>query len=199
MIVDVIVWGVFWFLILTLLIFAVILCAPVILGAEFDTAERPAFRITMAVCGGLFPAFSLYEKRGESPGKKTKKPAAEKQEKKRKRSGFVASAPDMVRAAPRFVSETAAQVKIEAMNADISFGFSNPADTGVVYGALSPFMVLFNAAPAVHLALQPDFNEAAFRGRGRLAARFTPIALAPPMLCFGWLAFVSPRLSKAFI
>lgn len=196
MILGAILWGALWLLIFALIVFTAILCAPVILGVNINAAEKFTLLVTMAIFGGLSPAFCVYDKRKKAPAEKTKKPARRRKKKKRKQFNFAASTPDIARAAPRFLAKIAARVKIDAINANISFGLPNPADTGVVYGALSPVLLLLNATPGFHISLRPDFRDSTLGGSGRIAVRFTPIALAPPMLGFGWRAFAAPRLSK---
>ena len=171
-----------------------VLCTPLRVSAEFDTGAKPAFLVKVAVLGGLLPVVSTAARRPEAHAKKTQRRAAPKS-RKSSRLNFVAYAPRMLRAGPRLISAIAARVKFEAIDASVSFGLADPADTGIIYGVLAPLVHVVGTAEHSHVTLQPDFNNVIFNGRGRIAARFTPLALLPSMLRFGWTAFVSPRLS----
>lgn len=84
----------------------------------------------------------------------------------------------------RFLSDLAHQVKIERGYVHGVFGFDDPADTGVLYGTLSPLLVAASAA-GFDVLCRPDFQEAGLRGScgGRL--RMRPISVI--WTCFRFL------------
>lgn len=175
-------------LILVGLVALAILCTPLRVSAAFDTAARPTFRVKMALFGGLLPisfAPGKAPKRRRQPKPRTKPPA-------RKPTRVAVHAPRMLRNGPRFATKLISQVKLEGLDAHIRFGFPDPADTGMVYGALTPATRCFRH----HVSLQPDFDGAVLAGRGRIAARLTPATLIPPVLGFAWAVFVTPRQSR---
>ncbi|MCP4317721.1 MAG: DUF2953 domain-containing protein [Hyphomicrobiales bacterium] len=189
-----ILWVIAGLLIIASVVAVGVLCSPCRVSAEFDTDTKPVFRFKMAVFGGLLPVVSTTDKRPKDSARKRKRRAASRS---RKSTGqnIAVYAPRMLRNGPRLISGIVAGVTFEALDADISFGLPDPADTGMIYGALTPVARLVGSAEHSHISLHPDFNDSTFNGRGRIAARFTPASLIPPLLSFGWMVFVSPRLS----
>ena len=55
------------------------------------------------------------------------------------------------------------RAKLEEFHVRTAFGFDNPADTGVVYGLLSPLLMLATAR-GLNLECRPMFEEAGLRG-----------------------------------
>jgi len=195
-ILNIVVWAAIGILVGLVLAVVAILCTPVRISAQLDSEGRPLLRIRITILGGLFPVFSTKHSRVDADATKPKRASARKRRKSARRN-MIAYVPHIARAAPRFISAIVRRIKLEAMSADVSFGLPDPADTGVLYGALTPIALLLGRAKATSVTLRPDFAETVFKGHGHLAARFTPIALAPPALAFGWAVFISPRLPEA--
>ncbi len=164
------------------------LFTPIRVSAAVDTAAKPPWRVKLALFGGRLPIVSAPGKPSERRAKPPQPRAKPKQKKKRRRAA-AAHAPRIIRAAPPLLSRLLAQVKLETLDAHIRFGFDDPADTGMVYGALSPLALLAGR----HVTLQPDFDGTVLTGRGQIAARLTPAALIPPLAAFAWTVFVAPQ------
>ena len=190
---TVILWIIAGILILAGLAILGALCTPLRISAKFDTRARPAFAVDMAAFGGLLPVYKAAKRPG-GPARKAKR-RTKSRSRTSTRENIMVYAPRMLRDGPRLVSRIAGRVKFEGLDADISFGLPDPADTGMVYGALTPVTHLLGAAEHSHVTLHPDFDNIVFDGRGHIAARFTPVTLIPPILSFAWTAIVSPRLS----
>lgn len=181
-----------------------VFCTPVAVNAQVDSESELWFKFGVALFGGLAPVFTTSDEPstkidaepelGPDEDSKEDKPLRPK---KSSRFGITAYAPHMLQEAPRFLSTIMARVKFKTVNADVEFGCPDPADTGVVYGVLTPIALLANTRKSSCVTLQPDFSQASFRFRGFLAARFTPIALLVPAFGFGWAVFVAPRLTRA--
>ncbi len=197
MMLEAILWAIFGLLFLAMFVALAIICTPVQFSASFNTEKKPILNFKTAIFGGLCPVFSTTGARKTNAVVK-KKEKTERAPKKTQGKHVFYYGPPMARAIPRLVSRLAAQVKFDVVSANIAFGLPDPADTGVVYGALQPVALLASAAKPCHVIIQPDFSGASFGGHGILIARFTPIALVPPVLRFGWAAFVSPKFSGAF-
>jgi hypothetical protein len=170
------------------------LCTPLRITVAFDTAAKPAFKFKMAVYGGLLPVVSTSGKRSRGSAAKTRRPA-EPRSRQSSRLDNAGYARRMLRDGPRLICRIASRVKFETVDADISFGLPDPADTGMIYGMLSPVARLVGTAEHSSVSLHPDFNDAALDGHGRITARFTPAALIAPIFSFAWTVFFSPRLS----
>jgi len=194
-ILNIVVWVAIGILVGLVLAVVAILCTPVRISAQLDSEGRPLLRIRITILGGLCPVFSTKRSRVDADATKPKRVSARKRGKSVRRN-MIAYAPQIARAAPRFIGGIVRRIRLEAMSADVWFGLPDPADTGALYGALTPIALLLGRGKATSVTLRPDFTEAVFKGSGYLAARFTPIALAPPALAFGWAVFVSPRLPE---
>lgn len=196
MILNIVVWVAIGILVGLVLAVVAILCTPVRISAQLDSEGRPLLRIRITILGGLCPVFSTKRSRVDADATKPKRPSAKKR-RKTARMKMIAYAPHMARAAPRFLCGIVKRIRLDAVNADVSFGLPDPADTGALYGALTPIAVVLGNGKATSLTLRPDFSKPTFKGHGNMAARITPLALAPPAFAFGWAVFVSPRLPEA--
>ena len=72
---------------------------------------------------------------------------------------------------------------------DASFGCADPADTGEIFGLMTPFIYGTSGLSGVDMRLEPVFGEVGLRGRASLDLSFVPIALLPPAARFGWAVF----------
>lgn len=185
--------------VLVVVFFAAIsmLCMPMRISVMFDTHNRPAFFFKAALFDGLLPVISTAEPRRKKPTKQRAKAASPKSRAPR-RQDIAAFAPRMLRELPKLVSKVVSRVKLEGVDAKIRFGLSDPANTGIVYGALIPLLQLIGVTERSNIVLHPDFGHEVFDGRGHIGARFVPIALIAPMLGFAWVTMVLPRLSGVF-
>lgn len=196
MIIDIVLWGAG--IILALILFAVsaIACTPVRMSAVVDTRAQRLLEVEAAAFGGLFPAFALTARpaRSITEDRKAKKP---KRQNGSGNIGFLRSWPYLRRATPVLIRRMLARIKIETANADIVFGFPDPADTGVVFGGLRLVLHLVNQPSVSQVILRPSFDGTHFEALARLVVRATPIALLVPILAFAWAVVVVPRLPGA--
>lgn len=183
-------------LVLLLIISIGLLCIPIRICINLDTACTPPINIKMALCGGLFPEFPINGK-GSKKGTQ-KNTAAAKKPDKSTYGGTIKYTPHIFKATARLISRVFKQIKLEKINADIVFGLPDPADTGSFYGLLTPFLLIADIPKTSNIALRPNFSEAVFAGSGHLAARLWPIALVLPILSFIWRAFISPKVMEKF-
>jgi hypothetical protein len=190
MVLDIVVLVAVGFFALIMLVAGGAFCTPVRLSVDFHGSREPLLQIKAVCLGGLWSTFLTNGVRSKSNNKKhdeqkTNKPA---------RKSIAPYIPYMLKAAPRLVSRAFAHIKIETVSAHIKFGLPDPADTGVLYGVLTPFTLLAEGP----VSLQPNFGDAMLEGRCLIVARFTPITLVLPALNFAWSVFIFPRLSKVF-
>ncbi len=176
--------------ILLLLLLALLLAILVLVAlpvrfamtGELGTAAR--LRFTIGLLGGVIPAMTVYDSaKPEKP--REKKPR--KQPKRRKAWQGKGSA-RMVGEFPALLRGLLRQIELEEFRLTGRFGTGDPADTGAVFGMVSPLLYGIQTK-RVSITLKPDFNDACLDGRLRAALRITPIALLPPILRFAWRAF----------
>ena len=84
------------------------------------------------------------------------------------------------------------RIKIERIQVDTVFGFENPADTGFVYGCLSPALVIADIR-GLNVRCRPMFTEAGLQGAFRATLRVRPLSMVGPMVAF----LVSPPVIRA--
>jgi len=84
------------------------------------------------------------------------------------------------------------RVKLERLQLDAMFGFENPAETGFVYGCLSPVLVMADLQ-GLNVRCRPMFLESGLRGALRATIRVRPLVVVGPMVAF----LVSPPVVRA--
>ena len=84
------------------------------------------------------------------------------------------------------------QAKLEEFRVRTAFGFDNPADTGIVYGLLSPLLMLATTR-GLNLECRPMFEESGLRGAISATVHVRPLAVAGSLVAF----LVSPPVIRA--
>ena len=84
------------------------------------------------------------------------------------------------------------RVTLERLQLDTMFGFENPADTGFVYGCLSPVLVMADVR-GLNIRCRPMFLESGVPGALRATIRVRPLLVVGPMVTF----LVSPPVFRA--
>lgn len=84
------------------------------------------------------------------------------------------------------------QVKLEDFHLRTAFGFDDPADTGVVYGFLSPLLVMAGIR-RLNVDCRPMFLESGLRGDLRATVRVRPLSVVGPLVAF----LLSPPVIRA--
>ena len=98
----------------------------------------------------------------------------------------------MLAALPRLLGEVVRAVHWEALHLDAEFGLNDPADTGQLYGCLTPLQYGAPWPPWMSIALRPNFERAGLCGELQATLRLRAAALLPPAARFAWRAF-GPR------
>ena len=84
------------------------------------------------------------------------------------------------------------RVTVDRLQLDTRFGFENPADTGFVYGCLSPVLVMADVR-GLNIRCRPMFMEPGLRGAFRATIRLRPLFVVGPIVAF----LVSPSVFRA--
>lgn len=177
-----------------LLLCVVLLPVRVWLQAEAGKVRR--FRLDVQVLGGATPRFRLVDSarsaRKPQP-RREKRPPSHSKRRRRARGRWLASrGPRMTAALPSLVAGLLRRIHLDRLTVDGTFGLADPADTGRLYGLLTP---LIYACPSGSrsVSLRPDFSGPAVSGRAEASLRVVPGALAIPLLGFAWQVFVADR------
>ena len=169
---------------------AVVVVVVIALGAtpvqcEFSLSSDPddRFRILLKFLGGLTPGIDLTKSRGrrKKAKKETDKTARKDKRRRRKRPSRVTfgAISDVIR-------EVLACIRFSALEVEGKFGTGDPAETGQLYGYLSPIIFTLGARQGADILIEPVFDEACFQGRVSATLEVVPFELIPPLSRFGW-------------
>lgn len=92
-------------------------------------------------------------------------------------------------AGARLVTDLLGTIRFRNASVDVRFGCNDPADTGLVFGMLTPVLYGTSGLQRASLNVVPVFDQAIFVGRVTLDVAIIPIKLLPPVIRFGWQAF----------
>lgn len=153
----------------------VILPIRVLCTWQSDPAKRAV--VLLRPFGGVFPAVRVYDsarKRADKPERRASKP-------KNKRRG-----PRLRGIAVTDVTELLDRLlhafQIEELRGNAEFGTGDPAETGQLFGQLTPLVY----STGSRFQLRPNFAETCLRGNALLQFRFTLWGLVWPLVWFGW-------------
>ena len=89
----------------------------------------------------------------------------------------------LVRRAQRTAFTLFRRIRVRELQARAAFGFDDPADTGMVYGCLSPFLVMADAR-GLRVECRPMFLEFGLRGVLRATVAVRPLAVIGTLVGF---------------
>jgi hypothetical protein len=98
----------------------------------------------------------------------------------------------LLQRAARLVIGLLRRVKIRHVHVQASFGFDDPADTGMDYGSLSPLLTMAQAQ-GLPVRCEPTFEDASLRGVLRGTIEVRPLSVVNTVLAF----IVSPPVLRA--
>jgi len=165
----------------------IIVIAPIHLNVSARSGTAPVMRLQVRLfSAGLPPVFTLAP--GGRPNRKetTPKPAKARRKRDKRPRGWLTArlrrgAPHLLAGLPGLVSDTLAGIRLDFLRATGRFGFSDPAETGRVFGQLCPVIY---ALPndRINLTCTPDFDRRCLEGEIELALHFQIIRLTAPAL-----------------
>lgn len=175
---------VLWALAGAFAILVAVLVTPMRLSATLRTTPELAYRIDAQVLGGYAPRLALIDSaRPRRPKPKIPKP---KRKAKRARRAGGRTVARMGPAGARLFSALLRRVHLEHVTLDVAFGLSDPAETGQLYGCLTPFEYGGTLPQNVSFSMQPDFGQPRFDCALDAAVRVTAAAFLPPVVRFAW-------------
>ena len=175
-------WVLFSILTAMLVLLIAILITPTKLHLAFRSQPRRQIDVTVRPLGGLFPSLPI---RSKKPEDQKEAPAEDAEE---IRSGWI-SMRRMIGASPDLLIGLLRAIHVEQLIIDADIGFKDPADTGQVYGALTPLIWAIPPTSRFSVNVRPDFDQSTFSGRLDTTLSFVPVAFVPPIARFGWHAF----------
>lgn len=169
--------------ILLVLIF-VALVTPVRFEIRFRKDAETSYQVVARPFGGIGPPLPLADSH-KKPETKEPRPAKVRKPEKDKRR-WAGRGPGVILALPEFVKGLLRCIHIRSLSLDAEFGLNDPADTGYVYGMLTP-IIYGNPWPRrATVSVRPVFGRALLIGVLDAKIDVTPITLAMPFLRLGW-------------
>jgi hypothetical protein len=179
---------------LLLVVLALLLAIPVsfIIHAERTIALQTSWRVRWLF--GLVEARSGRHRSQprESPRRGATEPARPRSGKGGKMVLAALGTRGVVPRLRRLLIDLLSQLHWENLYLHVEFGFDDPADTGRVYGLLSPLLVAM-AGTGIEVRCEPDFGRTCLAGSVEAAFRLRPIAIIGIMMMF----FCSPPILRA--
>ena len=172
-----------------LTVLGALLVVLLVLGAtplvcEFRLSRDPElrFRVLLSFLGGRTPSIAVVD--SDRPRKTREKPEAPKPKRDRaRRRGrriTLGTITDLVR-------QVLAAIHIRHLSAKGRFGTGDPAETGQIYGLLTPLIYGFApTAPRLEIDVTAVFDAPCLEGELSGQVDVVPFALIPPFARFGW-------------
>ena len=171
------------------------LAVPLVLFIEAERTDKLKFRWRLFWLFGLVKPRSRNRSAPSAPERAAARPA-DTPKKRRGRGGrsrSCGSADTRPHRESRPARPCAAPAgDLERLQLDAMFGFENPADTGFVYGCLSPVLVMADLR-GLNIRCRPMFLESGVRGAFRATIRVRPLFVVGPIVAF----LVSPPVFRA--
>ena len=160
-----------------------LLAIPVRFSMRIEKADRTRVRWRLRWLFGLVDVRSAGRTGEAEVEERPPEAAAPARSRKTRRRRFRQSAAlevlrteGLLRRVQRLVFALLLAIRWEDLSASVRFGFEDPADTGLWYGALAPVLVA-GRVRGWPVSCQPVFDDACVEGVCSLAARLRPISI----------------------
>ncbi len=171
------------------------LAVPFVLFIEAERTDKLKVRWRLFWLFGLVKPRSRNRSAPSAPERADARPAGTPKKRRargRRRAIAVLRTRGLFERVVRLALALLRRVKLERVQLETMFGFENPADTGFVYGCLSPVLVMADLR-GLNIRCRPMFLESGVRGALRATIRVRPLLLVGPMVAF----LVSPPVFRA--
>jgi len=163
-----------------------VLIAPLHLRLVLASQPRLRYQLTLRPLGAMVPAITLADSRRPRKPKVDRKTA-----KKPKRPGrrWLSANKSQIATLPQTLSRVLAAIQIEELSLNAEFGTGDPAETGALYGQMTPLIYGATGLPAMAVALRPNFDTACLNGTCSAQIRLTLLGILAPLGGFLWRVF----------
>ena len=177
---DVAVAVVIWAGIGVLLLLGIVMILPVRVDLVLSAEPGWQARVRIRPLAGLGPPLKLYDS-GKARDRGKRSSAKPHRATARPRNGM-----STVLAVRDLGLGLLRQVRVDSLRVDAAFGTGDPAETGQVYGLLTPVIHGTAAGRAAQINIRPMFDVRGVQGTARARLSLVPVQLLPPLLRFGW-------------
>lgn len=185
-----VVWAILGVVGLLLLLIVIVVATPMHLRLVAEAGDRFDAEAEVRVLWGLAPRVSLKaERHGHRVAKVLRKPRKRKpvrrQEPQEEHDDgdriTAAEVSRLLMALPDAALSALPRIHLDRLSLRAVFGFDDPADTGQVFGQLTPWIY---GVPCEKFDVQvrPDFDGKRFEGSAEVAVHLTLLAVAWPLL-----------------
>ena len=166
---------------------AALLAVPLMLVIDAERVEVLKAKLHIRWLFGLVdirlprdrPSSSAHERSGSTESPKS----ASHRRRKMRMALAVLRTRGVARRVVRVTSRVLRRVTLDDLRLHTAFGFDNPADTGVVYGVLAPWLVLAEQR-GLNVECRPMFLESGLRGALHATIHIRPLAVLGTLLAF---------------
>jgi hypothetical protein len=149
----------------------VVLFSPIDLSLSIDTTRARGLSLRLAWLFGLF-RFQPH-KRGRKPQKQDRASAFRFLRLKGMRSAVAKLIRSLLRC-----------LEVRDLEGELTIGLDDPADTGMLIGALIPTGIALSQLTGRRFTIRPSFEGAIFEGRGFIRVRVFPVKVLPATVRF---------------
>lgn len=175
-----VVWTILGVVGLLLALVVVLVATPMHLRLVAAAGENAGFRAEIRTLWGLSPRLNLEGGGGGDGAAETPPKRKRGKRRKRRRGGIGAEdAMRLLKAVPHAAVTALRRIHIDGLRLRATFGFDDPADTGEVFGLLTPW-VYGLPTELCDVRIQPDFDGPRFEGSAELSVHLTPVAVVWP-------------------
>ena len=154
------------------------------LVCEFRLSRDPGlrFRVRLSFLGGRTPAIVIVDSSRPRKSRDKPKKTTPKRDRARRRGRRIT-----LGTITDLVWQVLAAIHIRHLSAKGRFGTGDPAETGQIYGLLTPLIYGFApTAPRLEIDVTPVFDAPCLDGDLSGQVELVPFALLPPVARFGW-------------
>ena len=185
-----VVWAILGVVGLLFLLIVIVVATPMHLRLVAEAGDRFDVEAEVRVLWGLAPRLSLKaERHGHRVAKVLRKPRKRKPVRRHEPQEehdvgdriTAAEVSRLLTALPEAVLIALRRIHLDRLSLRAVFGFDDPADTGQVFGQLTPWIY---GVPRERCDVQvrPDFDRKRFEGSAEVAVHLTLLAVAWPLL-----------------
>ncbi|MCP4384565.1 MAG: DUF2953 domain-containing protein [Hyphomicrobiales bacterium] len=157
---------------------------PLRIRLRARSTPRGRIQVHVAAFGGFVPAICVIDS-----DRWRAKPKREEKDRRTSRTRNISRSLKLARQLPSLLSELIRRFRIFQIRAEGEFGLDDPADTGVVFGLLAPFVYGIPRTSGISLDVRPVFGQPCLSGRLDATVAVSPATLLPPVFRFAWRTF----------
>jgi hypothetical protein len=110
------------------------------------------------------------------PHRKAKTASTVAGNERKKRRKWTRKPHGIATSAMRLIADLIQCVRLNAASVDLTFGLTDPSETGQVFGMMTPLIYAPSGRDRVHFNVEPVFDRAMMRGRMTVDLSFLPFA-----------------------